>query len=224
MRQTPAKAVLDSGEFGRAAARWSSDSGHLAGRLGVALAVFAAVVGTSGCAKGCSAPPAATLTPDTAPRAMGSPGDIESQLKIQLLERKAGRDLLAGWHMLPWRRLRNWRPDEHLVVRVGAQGLSAGAANLEAGQAADPDKLAAFFSALCRPQPSGNLDREELVLALDAQASPEVVAAVRVTVLDVAPWRVVLLARDGEQLVEVQLNPPRASARPPQVATPTTAP
>jgi hypothetical protein len=35
---------------------------------------------------------------------------------------------------------------------------------------------------------------------------------------------VVILARDGDQLVEVQLNPPQPGVRLPQVPTPTSAP
>jgi len=192
--------------------------------VGTAVALLSAALGTSGCAKGCSSPPAPAVTLDTVSQAVGGPGDVENLLKIQLVERKAGRDLLAGWHMLPWRRLRNWRADEHLLVRLSPQGLSAGAASLEAGQASDPARLTAFFSGLRLPATGPGATRDELVLALDAQTSPEVLAAVRVTVLEVAPWRVVLLARDGDQLVEVQLNPPRVGVRLPQAASPAATP
>ncbi len=197
-------------------ARWPRRAQRLAAVLVVASAALA------GCGRGCSGPPApeaSTPAPRlaAAPRPVQGPvhpaSAIEQALRLQLPERQIG-ELLPGWARLPFRKLPAFAPDQQLVVAISAQGVQVLERTLTPEQAGTDQRLSALLRwATDEWQRRSGLAANRLMLAADRSATPMLVAQVREVALGLQPWRVVALARDGDHLVELFLNPP-ADRRP----------
>jgi hypothetical protein len=193
------------------------------------LALSAALAAPSGCARGCSGPggdsPAAATPqpqPSAAPAAQAALGGhpalaVEQALQIQLPERQID-GLLPGWSKLPFRKAPGAKVDLELTLAVTAQGVRLLERQLTVDQAQTDERLRELLRwGTGQWQQRSGLAAQRLVLAIDRGAPPMLAAQVRQMALGLQPWRVVALARDGDHLVELHLNPPadrRPSGRP----------
>lgn len=196
---------------------------------GAVLAAGAAIAGPSGCARGCSgpdsaaeAPPQAQPSAPNAAQAAAVPGGhpalaVERALQIQLPERQID-GLLPGWSKLPFRKAPGAKVDVELTLAVTGQGVRLLERQLTVDQAQTDDRLRELLRwGTGQWQLRSGLAAQRLVLAIDRGAPPMLAAQVRQIALGLQPWRVVALARDGDHLVELHLNPPadrRPSGRP----------
>lgn len=146
---------------------------------------------------------------------------LEQALQLQLPERQIG-DLLPGWKRLPFRKLAELKENQQLVIAVSAQGVRLLEKTLSPEQAETEQRLSELLRwATDQWQRRSGLAANRLVLAADRNAPPMLVAQVREVALALQPWRVVILARDGDHLVELSLNPPpqrRPSGQPMPIA------
>lgn len=196
---------------------------------GTVLAVGAAIAGPSGCARGCSGPDSAAEAPPQAQPAEARAGQaaavpgghpalaVEQALQIQLPERQID-GLLPGWSKLPFRKAPGAKADVELTLAVTGQGVRLLERQLTLDQAQTDDRLRELLRwGTGQWQLRSGLATQRLVLAIDRGAPPMLAAQVRQIALGLQPWRVVALARDGDHLVELHLNPPadrRPSGRP----------
>lgn len=151
---------------------------------------------------------------------------MEQALQIQLPERQIG-EVLPGWTRLPFRKLTEFTENQQLVVAISAQGVRLLERRLTADQVQTDERLTELLRwATDQWQRRSGLAANRLVLAADRSAAPMLVAQVRKVALGLQPWRVVALARDGDHLVELSLNPPpdrRPSGQPMPIASGATA-
>lgn len=193
----------------------------------------AALLSLSGCARGCDAPPPSAHAP-SAPQVRAAPAEappaghpalaLEQALQLQLPERQLDGPL-PGWSKLPFRKV-SVRPDAELILAVNRQGLRLLERQLSAEQGQTDERLRELLRwGTGQWQARSGLAAQRLVLAVDRGAPPMLAAHARQVALGLQPWRVVALARDGDHLVELHLNPPgdrRPSGQPmPQAASPT---
>lgn len=182
------------------------------------LPLTVAIAGASGCSRGCSGPPPPPVAGNSAtpadaaaqkPAVSGHPAAaLEQALQLQLPERQIG-DLLPGWKRLPFRKLAELKENQQLVIAVSAQGVRLLEKTLSPEQAETEQRLSELLRwATDQWQRRSGLAANRLVLAADRNAPPMLVAQVREVALALQPWRVVILARDGDHLVELSLNPP----------------
>jgi len=130
---------------------------------------------------------------------------LELRFGIRLPPRR-GSQVMPTAQALPWRTIRGFEPDKALVTRLDASGLHTLGVDLAAS--ATDDELGSHFrlaAELWRRR--AGVAATRLVLAMDDGVGPELAARVARTAVSAAPWRVGVLARDGDQLVEVVLNP-----------------
>ncbi len=181
---------------------------------GVVAAVMAAT--ELGCARGCSREPvpvAAPAAPSNPPvdvaRAPVHPATaVETALDIRLPER-SNAELLPGWPTFPWRRLTEFRPDQHLTVRVAKNGVSVFERSLDANAAQSDARITELLRwALDAWQRRSGVAANRLVLAIDHRSDRDLVSRVRNVALQASLWRVVGLSRDEDQLTELLLSPP----------------
>lgn len=133
---------------------------------------------------------------------------VETALAIQLPERQSS-DILPGWTTFPYRRLAEFRPDQHLVVRVDNNGVGALERNLDAAAAQEDAKITQLLRwALDQWQRRAGVAANRLVIAPDRAVARELLSRVRNVALQASVWRVVGLSRDEDQLVELLLSPP----------------
>jgi hypothetical protein len=130
---------------------------------------------------------------------------LEARLGIQLPTRRGSR-VLPTARALPWRILRGFDPDKALVTRLDANGLHTLGIDLAA--TSTDDELSRHFRDGAEAwRRRAGVAATRLVLALDDGIAPDVAGRAGRLAAAAAPWRVVALARDGDQLVEVVLNP-----------------
>ena len=182
--------------------------------LMLALAGLAAVA-QLGCGRGCSREPA----PAGAPAAPAAPADVarspehpalavEPALGIRLPERQDA-SLLPGWPTFPWRRLPEFRPDQHLTVRVASNGVGCLERSLDPTTAQSDARVTELLRwALDSWQRRSGVAANRLVLAIDRNSDRDLVSRVRNVALQASLWRVVGLSRDDDQLTELLLSPP----------------
>ena len=180
-----------------------------------------------GCARGCQSPPEPESSPPIAPLpdvaiAPRHPAlAVETALGLRLPERHNAA-ILPGWDTFPWRRLTEFRSDQHLTVRIGAQGVAILERSLDANAAHSDARITELLRwALDQWQKRSGIAANRLILAIDTNAERELIARVRNVALQASLWRVVGLSRDDEYLVELLLSPPpdrRPSGQPMPVA------
>lgn len=150
---------------------------------------------------------------------------VEQALGVQLPERQIG-ETLPGWTRLPFRKLGEFSETSQLILAISTQGVRILERQLTAEQAQTEERLAELLRwATEQWQRRSGLAANRLVLVADRSATPMLVAQVRKTALGLQPWRVVALARDGDHLVELALNPPpdrRPSGQPMPLAASST--
>jgi hypothetical protein len=167
------------------------------------------LLGLTGCARGCAeeprpspTPAQSTLTPVLTPNQK-----VEQDLGIRLPDRRTSQ-IIPGLTMLPWRKLTDFDPGKALVARLDAKGLNVlGEATPLAGLTDDAVRATLRKAAEAWRLRAG-VQANRLVLAIDADTPAQVVMQVRREALVAGQWRVVTLARDGDVLVELMLNPP----------------
>lgn len=175
-------------------------------------ALLVVTLASAGCARGCEGPPAVAATaplPVDVTRAPAHPAAaVEAQYALQLPERHSS-EVLPGWPSLPYRRLLEFKPEQHLVVAVAASGVQVLERKLGPERLSqDADITAALRWALGEWQRRSGVAANRVVLAIDKDAPPDVVNRVRNVALQAALWRVVGLSRDEDRLVELLLSPP----------------
>ncbi len=193
----------------------------------VSLRFVAPLLALSACAKGCEGPspelpPAVT---DAGPPRADDPNrlPVERALDLQLADRRGGTNF-AAIQMLPYRRLPAFELDKNFVVRLDEHALRALEREVRDERLDNDDAiLTALRMAAQDYRERAGLEPNRLVLAVDARVPADLTARVRRLALKAAQWRVVALARDGDQLVELSLTPPidRRPADAPAVPTPT---
>ncbi len=182
------------------------------------------------CGKGCEAPrpapqaPVVAATP-VAASALSLPDKVAQQLGITLPERKSS-PLLPGLDRLPFRRLPTFDPANQLIVQVDAQGLRCLDQHLTAVQAQDEARVTQILrncAELWRTRSGTQANR--LVLALDSHLATTQAGQLRRLAQQAGQWRLVGLAREGNDLFELLLAPvpdhrPAAAVSPPSAVTP----
>jgi len=173
-----------------------------------------AVLTLAGCARGCGSDPPVAAQPPPAPpsdvvRAPDHPAvAVENALGIRLPERHEA-ELLPGWPTFPWRRLAEFRPDQHLTLRVAPNGVGIFERSLDATTAQSDARVTELLRwALDAWQRRSGVAANRLVLAIDRNSDRDLVSRVRNVALQASLWRVVGLSRDGDQLTELLLSPP----------------
>ncbi len=193
----------------------------------VHLKFLAPVLALSACAKGCESPPPA-VPPAVTDAGQAKADDpnrlpIERELDLQLPDRRGGA-VLPGLQMLPFRRLTGFEAKKNLVARLDAHSLKILEREVRDERLQfDIAITTTLRSAAQDYRQRAGLEPNRLVLAIDAGVSQELTTRVRKLALQASQWRVVALARDGEQLVELSLSPPpdRRGADVPAEPTPT---
>lgn len=194
-------------------------------RAGLGLVVVSGLLG-GGCVRGCSepaprdaaTPPGATPTAATpalrATRddaAPSLPDALEATLSIRLPDAAAGDRPVPAIATHPRRRLLAFAPDRHLCVLLQANGraLRDGRDSL-AADADEPTTRAWLRTVASDYEARAGVAANRLVLLTDAAASPQRLDLLRRAAQSARSWRVVTLARQGEVLFEVSLDPPPA--------------
>lgn len=171
------------------------------------------------CSGGCESPrpapqplpaaaPAVAPAPALAPQPLDLNATVEHALNVELPERASGQ-VLPGLRTLPYRRLREFDPAKNLVLRVTQRGLSILEKPLPIEQLQNEQALTELLRwAQGQWATRTGLAPIRLVLVADKSMQPQQMAVLRRVALTVGTWRFVALARDGEALVELALNPP----------------
>lgn len=166
-----------------------------------------------GCARGCQSPdaplppPASTLEP-ALPPADGSPAAIEQHLHVVLAQRTSS-DVLPAMAMLPYRRLAGFDPTRQLIATLNRDGLRMFERTLEPAKLSDEAAMTELLRwGMAQWATRSGTAANRLYLALDASTQVADAARVRRIAMAANTWKVVALARDGEKLVELLLDPP----------------
>lgn len=171
--------------------------------------VLAVTLATCGCARGCEPePPPPQPRPAPAPQVQQHPAEpVERALGLHLPERRTGTELPA-MTTLPHRKLLVFQPDRHLIVAVTAQRVRLFERELTGADLADEAKLTELLRwGLQQWQQRSGLGANRLVLAIGQGTPPELVGRVRRLAMTANTWRVAAVARDGDGLVELMLDP-----------------
>lgn len=189
---------------------------------------FAALLlGLSACGKGCEGaspelPPAAL---DAGSRNAADPNrlPVERALDVQLPDRRGGT-ILPAMEMLPYRRLNTFDVAKNLVARLDEHALRILEREARDERLDSEEAITTTLRMAAQDyRERAGLEPNRLVLVVDARVPMEVTGRVRRVALKSGQWRVVALARDGDQLVELSLTPP-PDHRPvgaPEAPTPT---
>ncbi len=175
-----------------------------------------------GCGGGCQEPAAVAPASQAAEssiaansRADGDTGpkrtavEVAEQALALRLPARAHDDVVPALASLPRRRLVTFDANTAFVARLGPAGLQALDQTLAAPATATDDAI----SALLRRAGTdygvrAGIAANRLVLAIDRGADRALVARLRRLAQQAGRWRLVLLTRDGDDLVEVWLDPP----------------
>ena len=179
--------------------------------LGVALALPA-------CARGCgeAIPPPVPHVPAPAaqvkpPRSAHPAEGVEAATRTRLPER-ATSGLVPAMRSLPWRKLSGFDPGAALIVVVWPDRVDVPVLGLATTALDDEGKLTALVRQVRDAwEKRSGVAAQRVALVGAADASPLAVGRVRRLLQSAATWRVVALARDGDALVEVLLDPPPAA-------------
>jgi hypothetical protein len=165
------------------------------------------------CGKGCDTEPPPVLKPSSAPQprppvaVLHPAAAVERAHGIALPERKTGT-VWPALHQLPYRKLVEFQPERHLVLALTRNGGHVLGQRFDAANDDDARLVAVLRQGHDDWQRRSGVAANRLVLAVDAVVPPEVAGRVRRLASEASQWRVVALARDGEVLVEVLLDPP----------------
>lgn len=195
----------------------------------VHLNFLAPLLALSACAKGCDGP-LPEVPPPISDVAQGRSEDlnrlpVERTLDLQLADRRSGA-ILPVMQMLPYRRLPNFEVDKNFVARLDEHSLRVLDREARDDRLRDDDAIAATLRMAAQDyRERAGLEPNRLVLAVDARVPMDLTSRVRRVALKSGQWRLVALARDGDQLVELTLTPPpehrpSAPAAPPTAITP----
>lgn len=183
-----------------------------------------------GCARGCEGrdgaarqnrlvpPPAPTSavelpqasTPARAARPTSLPDQIERELAVAL-PRRGTDNTFTGLATYPRRGHARFDTDKHLIAAVDAGGLRVLDLALQGDAAQDDARFERTLAeAAERWERRAGVAATRLYLAVDRGTSPVEASRVRRLALRARGWRVVALARQGEQLLELLLSPAAA--------------
>jgi len=168
----------------------------------------------AGCARGCqgeapAAAPAGAPARPVAP-ADGSPAAIEGHFAIVLPQRLSS-DVLPGMPTLPYRRLPGFEPSRQLALVLDRNGLRLLERAVPVAQMSEDAAITELLRwGMTQWATRTGLAANRLVLVLDASLKAEDAGRVRRLAMTANTWRVVALARDGDALVELMLDPPGA--------------
>lgn len=194
----------------------------------VHLKFVAPLLALTACAKGCEGP-APELPPAVTDAGLAKADDpnrlpVERALDLQLPDRRGGT-VLPAIQMLPYRRLTGFEIDKNLVARLDEHSLKLLEREVRDERLDSDDAILTMLRMAAQDyRERAGLEPNRLVLAVDVRVPVELTSRVRQVALKAGQWRVVALARDGEQLVELSLSPPpdrRPSAGAPAAPTPT---
>ncbi len=189
------------------------------------LQFIAPLLALTACAKGCDGPPP-QLPPVAIDAGTAKADDpnrmpIERALDIQLADRRGGT-ILPAMEMLPYRRLPGFEADKNFVARLDEHALKILDREARDERLDSDDAITTTLRMAAQDyRDRAGLEPNRLVLAVDARVPAELTSRVRKVALKAGQWRVVALARDGEQLVELALSPPPERRPPDPAATPT---
>ena len=165
--------------------------------------------GASAVAEANAPPSAATVTGagDAGEAAFGAQA-VGAALGLTLPDRRNDA-VLPALNTLPRRRLREFRVDRQLIVRVDRKTLRVLDSELSVSALVEdaPITTALRQAAQTWGQRSG-VAATRLVLAFDKDVDRELAARVRRQAHIASSWRVVALAVEGDELYEVMLDPP----------------
>lgn len=179
--------------------------------------LFATTLALAGCGRGCSTPPppppsappaplpAAATTTRAPPTSLVD--RVERGLDIELVERLKD-NVLPGLATYPHRILKRFPVDGHLIARLDSRGLLLLGEAVDPQEADDDDELRARLrlAAQAWGERSGTA-ATRLYLAFDRRVDPVAAARLRRLAMGSHNWRVVGLAREGDQLLELLLGP-----------------
>ena len=166
----------------------------------------------SACGKGCSGP-SPDLPPAVTDAGSGRAIDpnrlpVERALDLQLADRRGGT-ILPAMHMLPYRRLTDFDVTKNLVARLDEHALRILEREARDERLESEDAITTTLRMAAQDnRERAGLEPNRLVLAVDARVPMDLTSRVRKVALKAGQWRVVALARDGDQLVELSLTPP----------------
>lgn len=172
---------------------------------------FLPLLALTACGKGCE-----NQGPELPPRPdvpVSRPADpnllpVERALDLRLPDRRGG-SILPGLSLLPFRRLPNFDLDKNMVARLDAHSLKVLEREAKDERLnVDENVLTTLRLGAQDYRERAGLEPNRLVLVVDAGTPMEVTGRIRQLALRAAQWRVVALARDGDQLVELSLVPP----------------
>jgi hypothetical protein len=178
----------------------------------VHLHFLAPLLALSACAKGCEGPPP-EVPPAISDVGQAKSDDpnrlpVERALDLQLADRRGGA-ILPAIQMLPYRRLTGFEVDKNFVARLDEKSLRVLDREAREERLQDEDAIMTVLRMAAQDyRERAGLEPNRLVLAVDAKVPVELTSRVRKVALKAGTWRVVALARDGEQLVELSLTPP----------------
>jgi hypothetical protein len=141
-------------------------------------------------------------------RALSAADRAGEKLGISLPDRVSGT-VLPGLATLPRRALPGFDVDKALVVTVSAAGAKALGQQLSAAELRESTRTAAFFRTLIESwQRRSGVAANRVVLAFDRNVDSGVATTLRQAAQQAHTWRVVALAREGDRVLELLLDPP----------------
>ncbi len=185
------------------------------------------VLTLTGCGRGCDAPPIAAVGPPVTKRTLSGPRGrsdgakaptpprqpvprsdadrAETSLRLTL-PRRTQDDPFPGFSTLPRRRLRGFDPSRHLLATLRGDVVTLLG---RTAHTTDPKALDGIMRAAIESwgERSG-VAATRIVLVVARDVNAESAAALRMTAIGAHRWRVVTLARERGDLMEVQLSPP----------------
>ena len=176
------------------------------------LSICLLVASASGCARGCQGEPPA-VAPVRAPEPPKTPAaSLEGQLHVVLAQRKSS-DLLPGMATLPYRRLPEFAAAHQLLLVADRAGLHMLEHSVPTEKMSDDAAVTELLRwGMSQWATRSGLAANRLVVVLDASLQTADVARLRRLAMTANTWRVVALARDGDTLVELLLDPPAGRA------------
>lgn len=188
--------------------------------------LVAPLLALTACARGCEGPePQLPAVTDAGATKSDDPNrlPVERALDLQLADRRGGT-ILPAMAMLPYRRLTGFEVDKNFVARLDEHALKILDREVR-DEFLDSDEsvLTALRMAGQDYRERAGLEPNRLTLVIDARVPADLAGRVRRLALKAGQWRLVGLARDGDQLVEISLTPPgdRRAAPTPDAPTPT---
>lgn len=126
-----------------------------------------------------------------------------------VLPQRKSSELLPGMGVLPYRRLHAFDPARQLTVTLNRDGMRLFERVLEPTKLSDEAAVTELLRwGMAQWAMRSGVAANRLYLALDASTQVADAARLRRLAMTAHTWRVVALARDGEDLVELLLDPP----------------